>query len=148
MLNINRHDDSDAELNMTPMIDCVFLLLIFFLCTASLKKPEKLLPVTLPYAAHAKDAKLQDEIVITITKEGERYIHDRKKYYNQAPVQRGEFIAYLYGVSQMSPIPPIRLDIDTQAPYVKVMEVVDSMELYGLRKLYLRSTHGSKDEND
>ena len=63
-------------------------------------------------------------------------------------MQRGEFISYLYGVSQMVPVPPIRLDVDSQAPYVKVMEVVDSMELYGLRKLYLRSTHGSKDENE
>lgn len=148
MLNINRHDDSDAELNMTPMIDCVFLLLIFFLCTASLKKPEKLIPVNLPYAAHAKDAKLQDEIIITITKDGERYIHDNKKWYNQAPVERGEFITYLHTVSQMSPVPPIRLDVDSKAEYVRVMEVVDSMELYGLRKIYLRSTHGSKDENN
>ena len=35
---------------MTPMIDVIFLLLIFFVCTASVKPPEEILPVdsTLP----------------------------------------------------------------------------------------------------
>ena len=34
-----------AELRMTPMIDVIFLLLIFFVCTANFKPPEEMLPV-------------------------------------------------------------------------------------------------------
>ena len=39
-----------AELRMTPMIDVIFLLLIFFVCTANFKPPEEILPIdsTLP----------------------------------------------------------------------------------------------------
>ena len=35
VLSFEHKDDSDNEVDMTPMIDCVFLLLIFFLVTAS-----------------------------------------------------------------------------------------------------------------
>ena len=39
-----------TELKMTPMIDVIFLLLIFFVCTANFKPPEEVLPIdsTLP----------------------------------------------------------------------------------------------------
>jgi biopolymer transport protein ExbD len=43
----------DAEMNMTPMIDCVFLLLIFFMVTTVFKNPAKL-TVTLPAAENYK----------------------------------------------------------------------------------------------
>ncbi len=35
VLSFEHKDDSDKEVDMTPMIDCVFLLLIFFVVTAS-----------------------------------------------------------------------------------------------------------------
>lgn len=34
-----------AELKMTPMIDVIFLLLVFFVCTANFKPPEQILPM-------------------------------------------------------------------------------------------------------
>ena len=148
MIKLTRDDDADPQLNLTPIIDCMVFLLIFFLCTLNLKKPEKLLPVTLPYAGHAKDAKLQGEVVITITKDGERYIHDQKSYHNQAPVPRAELIKYLSDLGQMTPPPAIRVDIDSATSYSHVMEVVDSLELYGLNKIFLRSSHGAKDEHE
>jgi biopolymer transport protein ExbD len=148
MLKLTHDDDADPQLNLTPIIDCMVFLLIFFLCTLNLKKPEKLLPVTLPFAGHAKDAKLQGEVITTITKDGERYISDRKTYHNQAPVPRADFIAYLNQLSQTTPTPPIRVDIDSAAQYSHVMEVIDSLELYGLNKIYMRSSHGSRDEHE
>jgi biopolymer transport protein ExbD len=38
------HDRQHQELAMTPMIDVVFLLLIFFVCTASFQIAEQILP--------------------------------------------------------------------------------------------------------
>ena len=39
-----------AEIQMTPMIDVIFLLLVFFVCTANFNPPEEILPLdtTLP----------------------------------------------------------------------------------------------------
>jgi len=42
VLSFEHKDDSDKEVDMTPMIDCVFLLLIFFLVTASFQLQKSL----------------------------------------------------------------------------------------------------------
>jgi len=41
-------EGSDEAVAMSPLIDCVFLLLIFFLVTSMLKRKEMLIPIRLP----------------------------------------------------------------------------------------------------
>ena len=47
---IKQEEDAPVEVQLTPLIDCVFLLLIFFLVSSQLKKVEKRLEVDLPRA--------------------------------------------------------------------------------------------------
>ncbi len=147
-------DDRDSDVQMTPMIDMVFLLLIFFLVTASLKKPHKELPIELPQATAARDARYQDELVITVTAEGERYLDDGRQHRNQAPVSREDMITVLAQTAQENqqrevqgevPI-AIRLDIDRRVRYYHLMDIADTLELHGLREVQLRSAHGVHDE--
>lgn len=49
----------DSELDMTPMIDCVFLLLIFFTVTS---RPDQATSVELPPARYGKGVSLQDSL--------------------------------------------------------------------------------------
>ena len=55
------HDGNAAEVKMTPMIDVVFLLLIFFLWTSSFLKPEFDLPSAIAEPP-AAGAQMSDEI--------------------------------------------------------------------------------------
>ena len=50
------HRTKPAELQMTPIIDVIFLLLIFFMCTAHFYPPEEILPMdtTLPGSLSAE----------------------------------------------------------------------------------------------
>ena len=41
-------NDDRAEVQMSPLIDCVFLLLIFFLVTTMMKKWEMQIPLSVP----------------------------------------------------------------------------------------------------
>lgn len=60
----------DSELDMTPMIDCVFLLLIFFTVTS---RPDQATSVELPPARYGKGVSLQDSVIITVaSREGNR----------------------------------------------------------------------------
>jgi biopolymer transport protein ExbD len=145
---IRRDNDNDTEVPMTSFMDLVFLLLIFFIVTASLKKPEKVLNISPPRATFARDAKLQNEIIISVTREGEWYLNDNKKYFNQAPVNRGEMMSYLRTVAETDRQTPIRLDIDRQAPFYNVMPVVDNLAFFQLRNIYLKSQHDQTDEKD
>jgi biopolymer transport protein ExbD len=136
-------DDGGAEVNMTPMIDCVFLLLIFFLCTAALKKPMRILPIELSPASHAKEQRVQQEIVVSVTREGDRYLFDGATWNNQAPVGRGEFLAYVQELAAKDAEQPVRLDIDRRAPYVHVVEIIDTLERYGMRRVHIKTSHGA-----
>ncbi len=149
MALIHRDDDSEeGAVQMTSLLDLAFILLIFFIVTASLKKPQKVLPIEMPRAAHARDTRLQKEIVITVTHEGDRYIHDDNQFYNQAPVGRAEMMEFLRSVAEQDRDMPIRLDIDRRTPYYHLMDVVDNLELFGLRRVYMRSSHGFADERE
>lgn len=62
-----RRVSDDAEIDITPMIDCVFLLLIFFLVCSTLSK---MISVQLPPARHGRGVDEQVSVIITIDGEG------------------------------------------------------------------------------
>ena len=70
----------EQEMNLTPLIDCVFLLLIFFMVTTVFKQPYSL-QVELPEARHAKQVE-EKKLVGTITVDGRMEI-------NREPVNEG-----------------------------------------------------------
>jgi biopolymer transport protein ExbD len=59
--------------NLTPLIDCVFLLLIFFMVTTVFKQPYSL-QVELPLARHAKEVE-EKKLVGSITVDGRMEIN-------------------------------------------------------------------------
>lgn len=65
-------------INLTPMIDCVFQLLIFFLVATRFAQEDRELEVTLPSASEAKPLIAQpSEIFINVDKDG-RYFYEGK----------------------------------------------------------------------
>lgn len=76
-----RLPDSQAELdgpNMTPIIDMVFLLLIFFLCATRFDQEERELSAVLPEVVQAQPLSMPpQELVVNISREG-RYIVARQ----------------------------------------------------------------------
>lgn len=63
----------EQELNMTPLIDCVFLLLIFFMVTTVFKQPYSL-QVVLPEAQQAQIVE-EKKLVASITQDGRMEIN-------------------------------------------------------------------------
>ncbi len=60
-----------AAILLSPLIDCVFLLLIFFLVTSMIKRYERMIPVKLADAAALPAAKAVDEVFrLAISREG------------------------------------------------------------------------------
>src|SRR2546421_11911349 len=65
--------------NMMPLIDVVFLLLIFFLMPSRFEQEERELKVALPEVAEAQPLAMTQELVINITPEG-KYIVAKKEH--------------------------------------------------------------------
>jgi biopolymer transport protein ExbD len=73
---IQPEDEEGAEVNLTPMLDVVFIMLIFFIVTASFIKEPGVL-IRRPEAATA-ELKQRANILIALTKNGEVWIQKRK----------------------------------------------------------------------
>ena len=64
-----------GSLSITPLIDVVFLLLIFFLVSSRFSEEERELDLNLPSVTEALPATMQpDELVINIDKQGRYFI--------------------------------------------------------------------------
>jgi biopolymer transport protein ExbD len=65
--------------NMMPLIDVVFLLLIFFLMASRFEQEERELKVALPEVVEAQPLTMTQELVINITAEG-MYLVAKQQY--------------------------------------------------------------------
>jgi biopolymer transport protein ExbD len=70
-----RKDLSTGTLNLTPLIDVVFLLLIFFLVATQFEQEERDMEVRLPQASEVQPTTAEpQDIFVTITPDGDYYI--------------------------------------------------------------------------
>jgi biopolymer transport protein TolR len=61
-----------AEINVTPLVDVMLVLLIIFMITAPMLQHE--LDVTLPVAAGTPQVTAEDQVVLTVNKQGSIYL--------------------------------------------------------------------------
>lgn len=71
-----KHDDEQAEINITPMLDIVFIMLIFFIVTTSFVK-EIALDVSRPSNKPQEEKKLSEVIAIRISDNGDIIVGER-----------------------------------------------------------------------
>ena len=67
----HRRRRDDVEMDITPMIDMTFLLLIFFLVASRLDQPAS---VDLPRARHGDPVSAKNAVVLIVRGEGERVV--------------------------------------------------------------------------
>lgn len=125
-MQVDLGEDEGLEVQMAPLIDCVFLLLIFFLVATTLKKVDRELPLELPDSLAAVDVQQPDEYtVISIDEEGLFYL-------DGVPVSNSILHATLRDLGGVDEGHKIRLDVDYRVPFVHVMEVLDLLRFENL----------------
>lgn len=60
--------DEEPQIDLTPLIDCLFMLIIFFVLTMTFSRP--VLEIVLPEAVHAEASGKRDEILLNVKSEG------------------------------------------------------------------------------
>jgi biopolymer transport protein ExbD len=126
------------EIAMTPMIDVVFLLLIFFICTASFQMVEDLLPAGLAVAGGTSspaqvDAQpdLERVLVEATRADGQtRWIVNERPCDSLADVRR-----VLQTVVQIDPSLPVILDVAADVPLGDMINVYDLCRLVGFERI-------------
>jgi biopolymer transport protein ExbD len=74
-MRVRRRDLAAEDFQMAPMIDMVFLLLVFFMCVSSLAQADKRTPVELPESTESKVPEdLQNRATVTVQPGGAVFI--------------------------------------------------------------------------
>jgi len=128
-MQVDLRDDEGIEVQMAPLIDCVFLLLIFFLVATTLKKIDEELPLDLPESAASLQVQ-QPELVTVVSID-----RDQNFYIDGTPVSLSLLQTTLRQKGEASISPKIRLDVDENAPFHKVMEILDILHFEELKNV-------------
>jgi biopolymer transport protein ExbD len=122
-----RRSLEEAEMDITPMIDCTFLLLIFFLVTSKMKSD---LPIELPKARHGAVVVEQSSVILTLNKEGDEvYVYQgnstnpAERIEGANPVEQEDRVAQYVEQQANQSSPPKRLVIIKAARGLKHREV-------------------------
>lgn len=118
-----------TEINVTPLIDLAFALLIIFMITTPLL--EQTIELNLPVeAAKSQPESREDFQAISINAEGDYFWGD-----GQVSAQQ---LADLLDTMAMDPAPPVlSIRADAQLPYQQVITVVDMIKQRNLSKISL-----------
>lgn len=123
------HDRDAPDISMSPLIDCVFLLLIFFLVSSMTKVRNKDIPVELPASEAAVRLRPSDrQSVIGIDRQG-------AFYWNGQPCTTNFLLEQLRDLCVTDPGRRIRIDMDRDAPFGRFAEVMDACQFYDLSNI-------------
>ena len=124
--NDNQHSAPMADINITPMVDVMLVLLVIFIITAPLFTHA--VKVDLPTAQSAPAPEKPETIALSIDRAG-------KMFWNDAPVAESELPARLIAAAQHQPQPELQLRADKDTRYQVLAEVMSLAQNNGLTKI-------------
>lgn len=137
----NRRKSDKVVVLMTPLIDCVFLLLIFFLITGMLKRYERLIPIRLADASATIAAEIQEDVFqLAMDRAGQLSAESGKGNWGAIefePIDDAEtFFATLS--QQRGTVRPIQVRIEPGTPFQRVIHMQDLLEMYQFENFRFR----------
>ncbi len=132
-INLQNHEGNDEDIPLSPLIDAVFLLLIFFLVATMMKKVNRDIDIELPESVSAERLAPTDENrVIGIDADG-------LVYYEGEPASIQSLHIRIRDLGISDPDMQIRLDVDRETPTHRVIEVLDLCRFNHLGNVGIRT---------
>ncbi len=128
---VAKRKEEDAEIDMTPMLDIVFIMLIFFIVTASFVK-EAGVQVTNPAAITATE-RPDANVFIAVTKDGSVHIDNKEVEVDRLKVEIQRIMAE-------TPFTSIVIQADRDSKAGVVMKVLDAAKTAGVKGVSVAAT--------
>jgi biopolymer transport protein ExbD len=120
-----------ARIEIIPMIDTVFFLLVFFMMASLAMTVHGGIPVNLPKAAKAEAARAP--VSISIGRDGVVYLE-------REPIDPTQLTARLQARAQTDPELSVVIEADTDVTHGRVVDVMDAARVAGIGKLAIAVT--------
>jgi len=121
---VDENEREIAEINMTPFVDIVLVILIIFMATATFIVENKI-PLNLPSAETGEPTtEKEKEVIISVNNKG--------IYINGNSVSLSDLETFFKNIKDKNTVVVLR--IDKNVPFERVVEVIDLARKYNLNK--------------
>ena len=127
------HKEETVEVNLTPLIDVVFLLLIFFMVSTTFDR-HATLKVALPESTTKITQQANEPLVLSIDAKGNYYLNDRQ-IINQSLDTLKQALQKTIGDAAAIKNTTLVLRADANTPHQSVVTAMDAASQLGLTKL-------------
>jgi biopolymer transport protein TolR len=115
-----------SEINVTPMVDVMLVLVVIFIITAPLMASS--IRLDLPKAQGTQPADAPRFVTVVVDKAGQVFLNDK-------PVTPEQFAGQLGSTAKLNPDTEVQLRADQGVPYGKVVEVMGLVHKAGLTRI-------------
>ena len=129
-MNLQPGDQDEPEVNLTPLIDVVFLLLIFFMVSTTFDRHANL-KVELPEASAKKQQQVEEPVVLSIDAKGNYFINDRQLVNTTLETLKTALQKTVADKKDVSLV----LRADAKTPHQAVVRAMDAASQLGLTRL-------------
>lgn len=121
----------EVRLELTPLIDIVFLLLIFFLITTTfVREDNRQLPLELPSAGSGEPTQNTKRLIVFVSAQGDLRIDDEQ-------VRKGEVPARLKQLYAEDPDVQLLVKGDKTTSYGHITDIIDVAKQVGFERVNL-----------
>ena len=115
-----------SEINVTPLVDVMLVLVVIFILTAPLLTSA--IKLDLPQSAAAKPAQASRALTLVVDRAGQIFLADQ-------PITPERLAQELRQAAQTNPDTELRLRADAQVPYGRIVEVMGVAHQAGLHRI-------------
>ncbi|GAA4818726.1 biopolymer transport protein ExbD [Marinicella pacifica] len=134
-MKFSTEDNNPSRLNLTSLIDVVFLLLIFFMVSTTFEKQSKL-KIELPEATQTDRRTAPQNVTVTINAKGVFYLNDKQLSEQNANGLRQQLSA----VIEQDETARVLIKADANAPHKFVVTALDVVGQLGIEGVSIATT--------
>ena len=127
-------DVEDVDINLTPLIDVVFLLLIFFMVSTTFDTTSQL-KINLPEASQTQTSEPAQKITLLIDAKGNFYVNSRELTNNKSATLKAALERSMSGTKL-----PIVIQSDAESPVQSLVTAMDVVGQLGLPQVSVATT--------
>ena len=138
-MNLRRARNDEPEINLIPLIDILFFLLLFFMLSTTFKD-QSLIHIDLPKASQQQEQDNKEQpIDLTIDVQGDFYVNGKQVVNTQIETLKRALQIAIGGREH----PPLTISADGKTPHQAVVTAMDAARQVGLLRLSIATKNAT-----